>query len=109
MLLLEILVRKKVFIGTIFTPCMYSIKICDASKRNKNANKMHFIINIQREKESRITSRSRLEDISLGRHALTFKPRLTPRSGLCQSMSPRLISSDLELDVILDSHNPISI
>ena len=35
-----------------------------------------------------MTSRSRSEDISLGRHALTSKPRLTPRLGLCQSMSP---------------------
>ena len=49
---------------------------------------MHFIVNIQREKESRMTFRSRSEDISLGRHALTSKPRLTPRLGLCQSMSP---------------------
>ena len=49
---------------------------------------MHFIVNIQREKESRMTSRSRSEDISLGRHALTSKPWLTPRLGLCQSMSP---------------------
>ena len=49
---------------------------------------MHFIVNIQREKESRMTSRSRSENISLGRHALTSKPRLTPRLGLCQSMSP---------------------
>ena len=43
---------------------------------------MHFIVNIQREKESRMSSRSRSEDISLGRHALTSKPRLTPRLGL---------------------------
>ena len=49
---------------------------------------MRFIINIQREKESRMTSRFRLEGISLGRHALTSKPQLTPRLGLCQSMSP---------------------
>ena len=49
---------------------------------------MHFIVNIQREKESRMTSRSKSEDISLGRHALTSKPRLTPRLGLCQSASP---------------------
>ena len=47
---------------------------------------MHYIVNIQREKESRMTSRSRSENISLGRHALTSKPRLTPRLGLCQSM-----------------------
>ena len=66
---------------------------------------MHFIVNIQREKESRIlTSRSRSEDISRGRHALTSKPRLTPRLGLCQSMSPST-DMDLELKVILDSHN----
>ena len=62
--------------------------MCKASKNNRNTYKMRFIINIQREKESRITSRSRSEDISLGRHALTSKPRLTPRLGLCQSMSP---------------------
>ena len=67
---------------------MYSIKMCYASKSNRNANKIYFIVNIQREKESRMTSRSRSEDISLGRHALTSKPRLTPRLGLCQSMSP---------------------
>ena len=47
---------------------------------------MHFIVKIQREKESRMTSRSRSENISLGRQALTSKPRLTPRLGLCQSM-----------------------
>ena len=29
----------------------------------------------------------------------------TPQLGLCQSMSPWLISSDLELEVIRDSHN----
>ena len=36
-------------------------------------------VNIHREKESRKTSRSTSEDISLGRHSLTSKPRLTPR------------------------------
>ena len=40
---------------------------------------MHFIVNIQREKESKMLSRQ---------HALTSKPRLTPQLGLCQSMSP---------------------
>ena len=49
---------------------------------------MHFIVNIQREKEARMTFRSKSENISLGRHALTSKPRLSPRLGLCQSMSP---------------------
>ena len=67
---------------------------------------MHFIVKIQREKESRMTSRSRSENISIGRQALTSKPRLTPRLGLCQSMSPRLIFSNLELEVILDSYIP---
>ena len=66
---------------------------------------MHFIVNIQREKESRMTSRSRSEEISLGRHALTSIPRLTPRLGYDKACRPRLISSDLELEVILDSHN----
>ena len=65
-----------------------------------------FIVNIQGEKESKMTSRSRSENISLGRHALTSKPPLTPRLGLCQSMSPSTdIFSNLELEVILDSHN----
>ena len=67
-------------------PCRYNIKMCLASKSNRNAKKMHFILNIQWEKESRMTSRSRSEDISFGRHALPSKPRLTPR--FCQSMSP---------------------
>ena len=50
---------------------------------------MHFFVNIEQEKESRIlTSSSRSEDICLRRHALTSKPRLTPRLGLSQSMSP---------------------
>ena len=85
---------KKDFIGTFLIPCRYKIKMCQASKSNRNANKMHFIVNIQREKESRI-----------GRHALTSKPRLTPRLGLyVKACRPRLISSDLELEVILVSH-----
>ena len=49
---------------------------------------MQFIVNIQREKESRMTYCSRSENISPGRHALTSIPRLTPRLGLCQSISP---------------------
>ena len=69
--------------------------MCKASKRNRNANKMHFIVNIQREKESRMTSRSRSEDISRGRHALTSKPRLTPRLGLC----PKHVALDWYLPI----------
>ena len=55
-------------------------------ERNRNAYKMRFIVKIQREKESRMTSRSKSEDISLGRHALTSKVRIM--LGLCQSISP---------------------
>ena len=83
------------------------MKMCYVSKSNRNASKMHFIVYIQREKESRMTSRSRSENISLGQHALTSKPRLMPRLGLCLSMSPSTDNSDLELEVILDSHNTI--
>ena len=72
----------------------------------QNGIEMCFIVDIQQEEESRMTYCSRSEDISLWQHALTSKPQLTPRLGLCKSMSPLTDIFRSGTRVILDSHSP---
>ena len=62
--------------------------MCKQSQKNAGTHLGVSGVNFKREKESRMPSRPRSEDISLGRHASTSQPRLTPRLGLCRSMSP---------------------